>query len=70
MRVWIQTSPFGMKLRRLRDTLHARDFGQQDCEEAGLVEQLEGAARGALGEQFGELVAQALCGNFRDLRRE
>ena len=35
---------FGMKLRRLRDALHARDFGQQDREQAGLVEQLEGRA--------------------------
>ncbi len=44
---------FGMELRRLLDTFHLRNFGQQLREQARLVEQLEPAARGAFGEHFG-----------------
>ena len=61
---------FGMKLRRLLDALHPRDFGQKLGQQPRFVEQLEAAARGAFGEQLGEFVAQALGGNLVDFRRE
>ena len=59
-----------MKLGRLLDALHARHVGQHDGEQAGLIEQLESAPRGAFGEQLGQFVADALGRNLRDLRRQ
>jgi hypothetical protein len=58
----------GMKLRRLFDPFHARDFRQNFGEELGVVEELEAAASGAFGEDFGQLVADALGGNLENIR--
>ena len=51
----------GVELRRLVDAFHARDFRQDFGEQAGFVEQFEGAAGMAFGEHLGELVAHALA---------
>ncbi len=60
----------GMELRRLCDALHARDFGQNFCEQAGFIEQFEGAAGMAFGEHFGQFVAHALAADGVDTRGE
>ncbi len=59
-----------MKLRRLLDALHARDLGEDFGEEAGFVQQFEGPAGMALGEHFGQLVADALAADGVDFRGE
>ena len=61
---------FGMKLRRLFDAFHARDFRQDFGEQFGFVEKLEPSASGAFGEDFGQLVADAFGGNLEDIGRE
>lgn len=48
-------------LRGLLDALHAGDFRKHLGEQAGGVEELEGAACVALGKHFGELVADTLA---------
>ena len=60
----------GMELRRLLDALHLLDFRQDFVQQAGFVQQLEGAARVAFGEHLGELVADAFAADLRDLRRQ
>ena len=40
---------FGMKLRRLLDSLHGGDFGQDFGQEAGRIQQLKRAAGAAFG---------------------
>ena len=49
--------------------MHAGDFGQQFRQQPGLLQQLEGAARGAFGEQFGQFLAQAFGRDLMNLRR-
>ena len=44
--------------------------GSTSCEQAGFVEQLEGAAGVALGEHLGQLVANALAADGVNARRE
>ena len=61
---------FGMKLRRLLDAFHARDFRQDLGEQFGFVEKLEAAASGAFGEHFGQLIANAFGGNLENFGRE
>ena len=56
----------GMELRRLLDALHPCDFRQNLDEEAGFVEQFEGAAGVAFGEHPGELVANAFAADRMD----
>jgi hypothetical protein len=51
----------GVVLRGLLDALHAGDCGEDLGEEAGGVEELEGAAGMTFGEHAGELVADALA---------
>ena len=55
-----------MKLRRLLHALHPCYFGQHLDEQAGFVQQFESAARLALGEHFGEFVANALAAHRVD----
>ncbi len=59
---------FGVELGRLLDAVHACGFGEDVLEEAGGVEQLEGAAGVAFGEHEGEFVADALEADLVDLR--
>src|ERR1700720_4302066 len=47
----------GMKLRRLLDTLHARDVREHHSEQARFVEQLKSSPRGPFGQQFCQLFA-------------
>src|SRR5258708_19809616 len=58
-----------MELRRLRDAFHSGDFGEQLGEEAEFVEEFEATAGSALGEELGELFADALRGNDVDFAR-
>ena len=51
---------FRMELGRLGDAAQADDLGQDAGEQAELVEQLEAACGAALGEDLGQLVANAL----------
>ena len=53
----------GMVVGRLLDALHRGDLRQHVDEQAGLVEQLEAAPRGAFGEDAHDLVADALPGD-------
>src|SRR5580693_2599383 len=59
-----------MKLRRLFDAFHARDFRQDFGEQFGFVEKLEAAAGGAFGEDFGQFVADAFGGNLENIGGE
>src|SRR5579862_4263692 len=59
-----------MELRRLFDAFHARDFQQDFGEQPGFVEKLEAAASGAFGKNFGQLIADALGGNLKNVGRE
>jgi len=59
---------FRMELRRLFDALHARDLGKKLWQQTRLVEEFKTAARAAFDEDFGELIAKALGGNFMDIR--
>ena len=59
----------GMVVRRLLDAVHARDLGQHDGQQPGLVEQLEAAPGAALGEDLHDLVADALGGDVGQRRR-
>src|SRR5260370_26596146 len=58
-----------MELRRLRDAFHSGDFGEQLGEEAEFVEESEATAGSALGEELGELFADAFRGNDVDFAR-
>src|SRR5258706_14838267 len=58
-----------MELRRLRDAFHSGDFGEQLGEEAEFVEEFEATAGSALGEELGELFADAFRGNDVDFAR-
>ena len=58
----------GVVVGRLLDALHRRDLRQHVREQAGLVEQLEAAPRGAFGEDAHDLVADALPGDAGDRR--
>ena len=54
---------FGMKLRGLLDTFHARDFGKGLGEQAGLVKKLKSTAGMAFRKHLGKFVADALTAN-------
>src|SRR5258708_34876394 len=58
-----------MELRRLRDAFHSGDFGEQLGEEAEFVEEFEATAGSALGEELGELFADAFRRNDVDFAR-
>src|SRR5260370_22642098 len=58
-----------MELRRLRDAFHSGDLGEQLGEEAEFVEEFEATAGSALGEELGELFADAFRGNDVDFAR-
>ncbi len=60
----------GVELRGLGDAFHFGDFGQDLSEQAGFVQQFESPAGLALGEHFGELVADALAADGVDTRSE
>ena len=51
---------FGMELRRLLDSFHGGDFGQDLGQEGGRIEQFESAAGAAFGEHLGQFFAHAL----------
>ena len=57
---------FGVELGRLRDALHGGHLRQKIRQQAGLIEQLETAARATLGENAHQLIANALGGNAQD----
>jgi len=57
-----------MILRRLRDSLHGRDFGQDFTEKSGCIEQLKRTLRAAFGQHLGQLFAHALAGDLVNLR--
>ena len=54
----------GVELWGLLHSFHLGYLGQHHLQQAGIVEQLEPAARGALGEQFGQFVAEPLGGDL------
>src|SRR5713101_6607330 len=56
-----------MKLRRLFDALHSRDFRQYLGKEAGLVQKLKPPPGRAFGQQLRKFIAQALRGDLLDL---
>src|SRR5262249_26653219 len=58
----------GMKLRGLLHAFHLRHFWQDRSEQTRLLEQFETAAGGALGEDLGQFVAQALGRDPHDVR--
>ena len=60
----------GVVLRGLLDAVEAVNFGEDFRQQAGFVEELEGAAGVALGEHAGEFVADALAADLGDLGRE
>jgi len=58
----------GMILGRLQYTFHGGDFGQKLPEKAGIVQEFEGVARGALREKLGQFFADAFGGDDVNLR--
>src|SRR5260370_16321035 len=58
-----------MELRRLRDAFHSGDLGEQLGEEAEFVEEFEATAGSAVGEELGELFADAFRGHDVDFAR-
>src|SRR5271166_5666523 len=62
--------PFGMEFRRLLNTFHGRNLGQDFSEQASFVEQEKGAAGVAFGEHSGEFIANALARNHVNFRSE
>lgn len=54
---------FRMILRRLRNIFHSGDFRKEFGKKAEFVEEFEGGTRGAFGEKFAELFADAFCRN-------
>ena len=58
---------FGVVLGGLGDAFEAGDLGEDVGEEAEGVEELEAAAGAAFGEDAGELVADALGGDYGDV---
>ncbi len=56
-------------MRRLRDAFHRGDFGEHLGEEAEFVEEFEATAGSALGEELGDLFADAFRGNDVDFAR-
>ena len=57
-----------MEFRRLPDALHGRHLGQQVGQHAARIQQLEAAARAALGEDARQLFTNPLGRNFQDQR--
>ena len=58
----------GVKLGRLLDSLHRRNFRQHLAQQAALVEQFERAPGASLGEHLGQFFAYALARDLMDLR--
>jgi hypothetical protein len=52
---------FGMKLRRLLNSLHRRNLRQTSLEQSAFIQQKKSAAGMAFGEHLGELIAHALA---------
>ena len=65
--VWVQTSPSGWNSGGWATPRRRTASGQDLGEEAEIEEQLEAAARASLGEDAGELVADALGADLGDL---
>src|SRR5215472_5683111 len=59
-----------MILRRLRDTLHLFDLGQDLFQQRGLIEQLKSASRLAFRQHFQDLIAHAFMAHLVNLRRQ
>ena len=61
---------FGVELRGLLDAFHVGDLGQDLDEKIGFIQKFECAAGLALGQHFGELVADALAADGVNARGE
>src|ERR1700733_5791387 len=59
--------PFRMKLQRLFDTFHHRDFGKHFLEQAALIQQVKCALSVALDEHFRKFVTNPFAGDYLNL---
>jgi hypothetical protein len=60
---------FGMKLRRLFDSLHSRNFGQYLAQQTCFVQQLKSAPRRAFRQQFRKFIPNPLSRNLSNFVR-